>query len=456
VVAGMRMDWERADRGALVRNGELFAASGAVSDSIKGTIIKVSPRFGFNWDIGNQHAWVVRASGGTYHGMVPVGAFAEAVALSGSHELRSGAGPLGRWPDVPDSATAVPGGAMVSLLPYGFSAPRSTKAALGVTGPVGGGALLHLGVSYRHTRSLVRRRDLNRVGGLTGRDQYGRPLFGELEQLGSALVVVPGSGRRLEDFSVVNALNQDGVSDYFGVTARIEKPVGTRLKLSVGYTVSRTTDNVPGMALGPDAQLSPFPDSLNGVQWEEGVSDFDVPRRIVFGTELNLSAFRLAAFFGVRSGRPFTPGFRDGVDANGDGSWRNDPAFVDDAVAGVPELFSEWDCLRSQDGTFAERNSCRGPSLRTLDLRLAVGPFHLGIGPGFPVEIVLDAMNLLDTEYADVDRALYLVDPAGTLTTDPATGTVTVPLVANQDFGTPVRRYGRGRYLRIGIRVNYE
>jgi hypothetical protein len=210
------------------------------------------------------------------------------------------------------------------------------------------------------------------------------------------------------------------------------------------------------MALGPDAQLSPFPDSLNGIEWEEGTSDFDVPRRIVFGAELNLSAFTLGAFLGARSGRPFTPGFRDGVDANGDGSWRNDPAFVDDRVTGVSDLFSEWDCLRTQAGTFAERNSCRGPSLRTLDLRLALAPFRLGPGPGVPIELVVDAMDLLDSEYADVDRAVYLVDPAGTLTRDPATGTYAVPLIANENFGTPIRRYGRGRYLRIGIRVNYE
>jgi hypothetical protein len=454
IVLGVRMDWERADRGALLRNEQLFEAAGIATDSIKGTTIKVSPRVGFTWDLGNKHTWVVRATGGTYHGVVPSGAFAEAVAQSGAHELRYGSGPLGQWPDAPDSVAASLGGTVLAVLPHGFTAPRSTKATLGISGPLGGGAKLHLGVSYRHTRSLVRRRDLNRVPGLTGRDQYGRPLYGTLEQHGGALVAVPGSGRRLDDFSVVSALNQDGVSDYFGVAARAEKHVGRRLRFWAAYSISRTTDNVPGMALGPDAQLSPFPDSLNGVEWEEGVSDFDAPRRVVLGLELNLPAFRLAAFLGARSGRPFTPGFRDGVDANADGSWHNDPAFIDNQVPGFSELAAEWDCLRTQAGTFAERNSCRGPSLRTLDLRLALGPFRLG--PGLPIEVVLDAMNLLDAEYADVDRALYLVDPTATLTTDPASGTVTVPLVVNQDFGTPVRRYGAGRYLRIGIRVNYE
>jgi hypothetical protein len=72
------------------------------------------------------------------------------------------------------------------------------------------------------------------------------------------------------------------------------------------------------------------------------------------------------------------------------------------------------------------------------------------------MELVVDGLNLLDAEYAYVDRALYLVDPAGSITTDPATGTVTVPLVANPNFGKAIRRYGSGRALRFGIRVNYE
>jgi hypothetical protein len=452
MILGFRMDWERVDREALVRNQQLFARSGIATDSIDATRLKLSPRAGFVWDVGNKHTWVVRADGGVYQGTAPSNVFAEAIAEGGARQLRYGTGALGRWPGAPDSTAAAPAGALVSVLPYDFSSPQSTKAALGVSGALGGGTTLHLAGSFRHTKYLTRRRDLNRVPGQSGSDQYGRPIYGTLEQHGSALLATPGSGRRLDEFSVVSALNQDGVSDYFGVTARLERRVGRAFTMSAGYTYSQATDNLPGMAYGPDAQLSPFPDSLNGIEWEDGVSDFDVPHRFVLGAELGFPVFRLAAFYGFRSGRPFTPGFRDGVDANADGSWRNDPAYVDDQVEGVADLFSSWQCLRTQVGGFAERNSCRGPTQQTLDLRVALGPFRLG----YPVELVVDAMNLLDTEFADVDRALYLVDPAGALATDPVTGVVTVPLVANPNFGNAIRRYGQGRYLRIGVRVNYE
>jgi hypothetical protein len=84
------------------------------------------------------------------------------------------------------------------------------------------------------------------------------------------------------------------------------------------------------------------------------------------------------------SGAPFTPGV--GTDINGDGQ-RNDQAFVfnpastaDTAVArGIQRLLisgssSARQCLSSQLGTIATRNSCTGPWVPGLDLRLNVKP----------------------------------------------------------------------------------
>jgi hypothetical protein len=89
----------------------------------------------------------------------------------------------------------------------------------------------------------------------------------------------------------------------------------------------------------------------------------------------------------------------------------------------------------------------------TLDLRLAITPFSAGHAP---VEIVIDALNLIESDVADIDRALYLVDPNGSLTFDPGAGEVTIPLVVNGRFGGPVIRRTPGRVLRIGVRINYE
>jgi hypothetical protein len=158
---------------------------------------------------------------------------------------------------------------------------------------------------------------------------------------------------------------------------------------------------------------------------------------------------RLGAFYRYQSGRPFTPGFRDGVDANGDGSAQNDPAFVDPAIVGMDALLAEWDCLADQAGEFAERNSCRGPGIHRLDARLALGVYDFR---GHPVELVVDLLNAFDADTGLRDHALVLIDRNGTIQMDPD-GTVTLPLVVNPRFGEELIRRTSGRSLRLGLRV---
>jgi hypothetical protein len=449
---GLRVDWEKFPPEKITLNQRWFERTALGNDSLDASRVKLGPRGGVSWDVGNRHRWFVLAGGGVYHGVVDADALVEAITTPNGAEMRRGVGLLGRWPVPPDSSAAPIRGPAFALLHPDVAAPRTSRATFGVSGTLGGGAAVHLAASYRHTDYLVRRHDLNRLPVAAASDQYGRPLYGTLVQAGEIVAATPGSNRRFPEFDAVTALDQDGYSDYVGFTMRLERRVGRLLTLSTGYTYSQTTDNWLGARAGPDARVTPFPDSLEGRDWADGRSDFDVPHRFVLGADLDFGRARLAAFYSFRSGYPFTPGFRDGVDANADGSWQNDPAFVDDQMAGVSDLYPAWPCLLAQAGRFAERNACRGPTVQRLDLRLALGPFHLG----YPIAVTVDVLNVLDAEYADVDRALYLVDPAGSLTTDPVTGVVAVPLVVNPSFGKVIRRLGSGRALRLGIRVNYD
>jgi len=254
----------------------------------------------------------------------------------------------------------------------------------------------------------------------------------------------------------VSALDPDGYSDYWGVTLGLEQPAGRFLRFSAAYTYSETTDNwLGGRYGGPYAELSPFPDSLAGVDWADGRSDLDVPHRLVVGVELTPlgpRGFSIAALYRYRSGLPFTPGFVPGVDANGDGAF-NDPAYVDNALAGMAEVMAAWPCLALQVGRFAQRNACREPDRRSLDLRLGLGPIQFG---SHPVELWAEATNVIEPEDAVWDHALYLVDSGTALVTDPATGRVTVPLVVNPRFGQPMTYRTTGRALRLGLRVGYQ
>jgi hypothetical protein len=313
---------------------------------------------------------------------------------------------------------------------------------------------VHVSGSYRYTDYLPRRKDVNLALAPSGQDQYGRPIYGTLIKEGSLLAGEPGTNRRFPDFSLVSALDADGVSKYWDTTVRLERRAGNYFDLLAAYTLSWGEDNwLAPNGGGPDLQLSPFPGGLSGADWTTGRSDFDVPHRLILGAQgkfqTDLLTLRLAAFYRMQSGQTFTPGFRAGVDANGDGSGRNDPAFVDDLIPGMDALLAEWSCLADQTGRLAERNSCRGPTLHVLDLRVAIG---FGNISGRPIEVVADVLNILDVDTGVRDAALLLVDSEQDLVVG-QNGTVNVPLVANPNFGEALSHYGSGRSLRFGFRM---
>jgi hypothetical protein len=159
----------------------------------------------------------------------------------------------------------------------------------------------------------------------------------------------------------------------------------------------------------------------------------------------------VALVYRFRSGDPFTAGFRQGVDANGDGSAANDPAFLDPAVPGFSALASSWSCLSGGAGAFAVRNACRGPAVHSLDARVGVDVLRSG---AHGVRLTVDGLNLLGGGSGPRDNAVYLVDPSRSLSTD-AGGRVVVPLIANPDFGQPLLRRGSGRTLRVSLQLAY-
>ena len=209
---------------------------------------------------------------------------------------------------------------------------------------------------------------------------------------------------RFDGFGLVSAFDVDGAADYWGMTAGLEQQVGSSV-FKVEYTLSRADDNLVHAGHSfPVDQLSPFPDSLNGSDWMDGVSDTDRRHRLVVAMDVPLpgvSQIRFGAVYRHLSGRPFTPGFGYGVDINGDGSFANDPAYVDTDIDGTQALFSAWPCLGQSNGDFAPRNSCRESALNTLDLRLSAALLRIG---GSPLTVTAEVMDILQAERRAVDR----------------------------------------------------
>ena len=445
---GLRFDGNKIPVGAIERNVAWLTRTGVDNAQVEGSRSRVAPRVGFRWELGSARDWVLEGGAGVYNDLPDRRDLAEALSLDRGVDVRSSVGTLGAWPAAPDSVVAPVRGQTLSLLGPDFEGPRTRRMSLSLQRDLGRWTAYVQGI-YRQTDFLSRRRDLNLPATKSGEDQYGRPLFGALRQVGTLVAVDPGSNRRFTEFDAANAIEVTGYSEFWAATAGIERVVDAGLSYGVHYTFSHAADN---LAAGVDA-LAPLTAGLGGREWSDGTADTDAPHRVIAAAEWSAApsgAIRIGAVYRLRSGTPYTAGFRDGVDANGDGVWGNDPAFVDAALPGMDALLASHSCLRSAAGAFAERNACRGELSHRLDLRAA---FRLRTFASGPLDLVIDAMDVIPGTAGRVDRALLLVDRTGTLTTNGATGVTTVPLVVNPNFGELLADRAPGILFRVGLRI---
>lgn len=446
VTFGLRFDATTLPVEAIEPNARLLATTGLDNSRVRRARNRTAPRLGIRWELGAMREWVVEGGAGVYHDLPERRDVAQALTFDRGAEVRSGLGVLAGWPDAPLAAAAPTVGSTVALLGPGFEGPRTRRLALSLARALGAWTLYAKG-TYRHTDQLARRTELNAPLAPVGVDQFGRPLYGTLRRVGSLLAAEPGSNRRFAGFDELRGLEVTGFSEFLAATMGVERVTPAGVSVGVHYTFSRTEDNVPGVR---DRLISPFPAGLEGADWREGTADTDAPHRLLAALEWSGRMGRIGAIYRVRSGEPFTAGFRDGVDANGDGVTENDPAFVSGSLAGMGPLLDEWSCLRDARGGFARRNACRGEMISRLDLRAAI---LIGKVGGTPLELVLDALDLLPAESGPVDRALLLVDRAAPVVTDPFSGVTTVPLVVNPAFGRVLADRATGMLFRLGLRV---
>ncbi len=441
---GLRFDRFTIPAGGISRNAEWFALSGLDNAAVEARSSGVSPRVGFRWELGANADWVIEGGAGTFRDLPDLRDLGEALTMDRGADVRLGTGTL-PITSPPDFAEAPVVGRTLTMLAPDFAGSRTNRLSLGLTRRAGAWSASLSGV-YRMTDGLSRRRDLNLPAFAAGVDQDGRSLYGQLEQFGATLQAVPQSNRRFSAFDAAYALEASGFSEYYGATFGVERVSERGLSFTALYTFSRTVDNFP--LLG-GTTISPFPLGLAGADWAEGTSDLDVPHRAMLAMEYRPNALvSVGAVYRLRSGLPFTPGFRDGVDANGDGDWRNDVAFVNATLPGMDALLSSNGCLKS--GAVAERNSCRGELVHGVDLRAEIQLARLTIGR---LALVVDAIDVLAANNAPLDRALLLVDPLGAVSVNPVTGVTTLPFVVNPAFGETVTGRSPGVFWRVGLRV---
>ena len=451
---GLRYDTQVLPKNKITADTAWLNASGIENNSVPKYRGGISPRGSFLWNVQNRGVWIVRGSGGLYRGELDPSLFAEAMLFDGAATVKRGQGSFSNWPALPDAAAAPSTGKRLTLFAPTYRSPRTAKFDLGLARGIKGGTMFSLAGSYGHTDFLLRRENLNRIDAATRSTHEGRPLFGSLVQQGGLVAAAPASNQKFASFDLVSGLAPTGYVDHYEFTATLEHHSSRGLSLDASYTFGKTTDNLVGLREpDPADQLDPFPSGLpGGADWSSGRSDLDVPHRVAASAQYRTTGktpVGIGARWRWRSGLPFTPGFRPGVDLNADGGGNNDPVFVDQGLESA--LAGNRCSVLASD--FAPRNSCREGSVQALDLRLSIG-LPVTISGGGALTFTVDAFNLVAGKTGIVDRAAVLIDPSRSLGTG-SNGQVNVPFVQNPNFGTLLSRRVESRLIRFGLRMEY-
>jgi hypothetical protein len=268
----------------------------------------------------------------------------------------------------------------VTLFAKDYSAPKSIRSNLQWNGPI-------LGNRFAATIDGTFSLNMNQPGNLdlnfkpvtrfTLSDEAGRPVFVQPTS------IVPATGanasqdaRVTSKFSRVTELRSDLESRSRQLTLRLAPATfSSSLTWGLSYVYSNVREHFRGFSSTTGNPLA--------TEW--GRASFDSRHQLVYNVGYNFFDFVRVNWFGsFRSGTPFSPMIAG--DVNGDG-FQNDRAFVfDPANTSDPALRSAMtsllengskvarDCLSSQLGQLATRNSCQGPWISNASMSISFNP----------------------------------------------------------------------------------
>ena len=424
------------------------------------TELHLSPRVGFTWTLGLPEMggrpgdqgrrpampvggfrapWLILRGGiGEFRSAPSTGLVAAAAGATGLPNTESqlvciGPGvPVANWAQFVTNPASVPTQCAagqpsqvpttlpnVAVFADDFAAPRAWRASLGASRPLQQRYSLNVELSYARGIAQTGLRDVNleTTPKFTLANETNRPVFVD------AGTIVPSTGttsflasRANPSFGQVLVTSADTKSDSKQLTVSVGGITTRGAIFNVSYTLARSKDQGSASGFGRFGSASgggfgglgaaTTAGNPNVREW--ATSDFDRRHSVVgsltwpFGQGLEITAIGR-----VSSGAPFTPLVSS--DINGDGA-RNDRAFLfapetadDPAVAlGMQRLLATApsavrDCLSSQLGGIAARNSCTGVWQPSLDFQLNWRPNVWGLNRRLAISVLtVNALGGLD------------------------------------------------------------
>jgi hypothetical protein len=271
----------------------------------------------------------------------------------------------------------------VTLFDPNYRAPRSLRSNLTWNGPVLNNrfnATIDGTYSRNLNQSSTYDLNFNPVQRFALGNEGNRPVYAQASSIvPTSGAVASGEARVSGDFTHVSELRSDVQSESRQITVSLSPTsFNTTFGWGLSYVHANTREQYRGFTSTAGNPLD--------LSW--GRSGFDSRHQIQY--RLTYNAFdwvRLGWFGSFRSGTPYTPTVVG--DINGDG-YSNDRAFVFDpakvadpvVAAGMASLLKSGssgarDCLRTQLGQVAGRNSCEGPWSTTANLNFSFNPIKV-------------------------------------------------------------------------------
>lgn len=377
------------------------------------TETRVSPRVGFTWFIRSPDgppSLTVRGGFGLFRSAVPTGLAAAAQSATGLVQSEAQLTCIGAAAPTPDWAawaadpSTIPttcAGASVPSLPStsptvaafadNFQAARAWRGTLGAQRRFG---FLTLGVEGSYSRGEAQSgfQDLNLgPARFTIADEGNRPVFADAGLIDPATGGVPLAASRLDTrFGQVLEIGSNLESRSSQLVFSASGIVTPGVTVQASYTWAHTRDESSAADFGARSGFASQTTAGNPNVPEWAYSDYDRRHQIIATvTWAMFSGVEFTTIGRLQSGAPYTPAVVG--DVNGDGT-RNDRAFIfDPATAPDPNVAAAMsrllsgeaspaarECLASQLGAVASRNSCRSPWQPSLDVQLNVRPSWFG------------------------------------------------------------------------------
>jgi len=272
----------------------------------------------------------------------------------------------------PNNSLFVQGGTAVDR---NLRQPYSEQTSLEIDRTIGKGLTISAGYMFVAGHHLVRPIDLN-VGPPIGKETGTNKDIYAFAINDPNIPAPPGGSHGTN--GIFYFTDSTGNSVYHGVTLQVAEKAGKYFSLNANYTLSHTLDD------GTFVTFVSTPQSNAQRNLERANSNQDARHRFVANFTADapehsfLRYFELSSIVTMQSGRPFT--LFVGFDANNDGN----P--VTDRVGA------------------SSRNTYRGDSLQTVDLRLSRA---LHLGERKRLNLSLDAFNVFNRQNVDEVFSVY-------------------------------------------------